>query len=216
MLCTASETRWRHLTPDRFLVGLSATVLLMMLADWISLGVMRSSGWNVLLALATLCLGVFASFLWFAVSVFRRRRFQFGMRTLLLLALAVTICCSWFTCRMQEAKRQKKVLEEIRQWGGGYAYDYHFDSLGNRILPPKWPGPAWLRNLVGEDFLADVVYVGFYGPGVTDAATRSLPKLTHLRWLRLHDTKISYKRYQELRETMANCEVSMTSGSGTP
>jgi len=199
------KSNWYHLTPDRLVLWLLAVEACLLLIN-------RDSGRMVLAAVAITCLTILGGLVWFVISVFRQWRFQFGIRTLLLLIFAVAVCCSWFACRMQKAKRQKEVVEEILGLGGGVEYDYHFDSLGNRIaLPfPKPPGPAWLRKVVGVDFLSNVVYVRLYGPSVTDARTQNLPKLSDLRTLRLTNTRVTFKRYRELQEELPDCKVSAT------
>jgi len=124
MLDIVSKPRWYHITPDRFLIGLLAAVLLVLLADRLELGLRHGSGWNVLLAMAIVCLGMLAGLIWFGTSLLLRRRFQFGLKSLLVLTVVVAILCSWFTIKMQQANRQKEAVKAIQGLGGGVDYDF--------------------------------------------------------------------------------------------
>jgi hypothetical protein len=57
---------------------------------------------------------------------------------------------SWLGVKMKQARRQREAVEAIVKLGGGAKYDYELRSDG------KPPGPAWLREFLGLDFLADV------------------------------------------------------------
>jgi hypothetical protein len=204
----ASKPRWYYPTPDKLVRGLLVVQVCLLLVN-------ADSGRMVLTAVAVTCLTILGGLAWFAVSVFLHRKFQFGISTLLLLTCAVAVSCSWFTCRMQKAKRQKEVVAEIVRWRGAVGYDYQFDPLGNMMFV-RPPGPEWLRNLVGIDFLANVVYVHYYGPRITDAATTDLPKLTDLRWIRFSLTQVSDKRCRELQKALPDCEIFLANRAGPP
>lgn len=48
----------------------------------------------------------------------RLRWFQFRLRTLLVAILLLSLPLSWFGWRLEEARRQRKAVEAIRQMGG--------------------------------------------------------------------------------------------------
>lgn len=101
------------------------------------------------------------------------RWYQYRLAHLFIFVTICAIPCSWFACRVARAKRQQAVVKAIEDLGGLVRYDYERhdthqdgwdDNLESYVDPDFWkitepPGPVWLRNLVGVDFLADVVTV---------------------------------------------------------
>ena len=129
----------------------------------------------------------------------RLRWFQYSLRTLLLVMLLASIGMSWFAVEIQKAKRRKEAVEAIKRLGGGVTYDYEVDALLRPIPRAKPPGPTWLQDLLGVDFLAAVADVGLHGPEVTDAALEHLEKLTRLNGLSLTDTHVTEDGLEHLR-----------------
>ena len=109
----------------------------------------------------------------------KRRWYQFHLWHLFVLVLIAAIPCSWFACRMVKAKRQAAAVESIQDLGGWVTYDFELGPNvlirgsvapdGSMVQEPVPPGPAWLRDFVGVDFLADVVRVSFDNTKITDA-----------------------------------------------
>jgi Leucine-rich repeat (LRR) protein len=136
----------------------------------------------------------------------KRRWYQYSLRTLLLLVLVVSIGMSWLAVRRQRAKRHREAVETIVKGGGSVAYDW---QVAQNVPKPKPPGPAWLRNLLGDDFFADVVfaiiqtdsemeYVTTFarledlylsGDRITDAALENLKRFPRLRKLTVSDNQ---------------------------
>ncbi len=185
------KLRWYRLTPDRFLMALLPTVGFLWLSErfrWFAFN--EHKNWTVLIAVAVICGAIVLLVLWLGLSLVSRLRFQFSLRSLLVLMTAVAIVCSWFSVRMQEARRQREAIEAI---DGLARYGYQLDGNGG-YLPgtPEPPGPPWLRNLVGVDFLSDVR--GLYYAAVTDAGLARLVHLkglTNLKELWLDDTQVT-------------------------
>ena len=96
---------------------------------------------------------------WFAVALILRWRFQFGIRSLLFMAVVVALPLSWLSMEMKDAREQRKAVEAIDKLGGVVWYDWLFDHKYRRHKAPA--GPDWLRSLLGPDFLADVSVVTF-------------------------------------------------------
>ena len=71
-------------------------------------------GYTVLIAVANISAALAALLLWFAPALVFRCRFQFGIRMLLVLVVAVALPCSWLAVEMKEASIQKDVSERIR------------------------------------------------------------------------------------------------------
>ena len=106
-------------------------------------------------------------------------RFQFRLRTLLLIVLLVSIPLSWLRAKLQSARMQKaaeaRLPRDLEVW-----YDFHYDGPddwlcpfsyecdeGRKLmLPPfnrlgkKVPGPKWLHDILGEDFFMSVAFLG--------------------------------------------------------
>ncbi len=169
--------RWARFTPDGCVSGLLALVCLLFLSDrfqWF--GASGQKGWGLFVAVTIAGAMALVLTLLLVASLFLRWRFQFGIRSLLMLAVVVAVLCGWFVSERIETERQRQAVSQID--GGSVVYDYERDALGNEIIPrPKPPGPAWLRNLVGEDFFARVVGVHFRMPRVTDDSLAAVAAL---------------------------------------
>jgi hypothetical protein len=108
----------------------------------------------------------------------RRRWYQFRLRTLLIVVALLAIPGSWVAVRM---KHQRDVAA-LRTAGWGVAYDYMVDENGEYLKDDQPPGPAWMRNLLGEGFLSDVAGVHEVCTR-TDADLKMLEQFPHLRLL---------------------------------
>ena len=120
----------------------------------------EKKGWTVLIAVAVVGVAMLVMLLWFIVALVFRWRFQFSIRSLLVLTVAVAIPCSWLAVEMKAAREQREAVEAIQEVNGYVAYDWQFVSdeilrtSNCRIAQP--PGPVWLRNLLGDDFFGSV------------------------------------------------------------
>jgi len=101
----------------------------------------------------------------------RRRWLWYGLATLLGLIALVAIAMSWFAVKLEQARKQRAAVEAIRRLGGVVYYDYqvYFDKSQN--APP--PGPEWLRERFGVDFIATVQEV-FLSDSLDDAGLQQL------------------------------------------
>ena len=181
------KPRWYRLTPDRLLIALLPIVGLLFLSErfrWFAFN--EHKNWTVLIAAVVVCLAVVFLLLWFGVSLVSRRRFQFSIRSMLVFVVVVAIVCSWFAVKMQQARRQREVVEAIEKQGGLSGYDDRINEDGRLLV---FPGPPWLRKLLGMDFLFEVECVQF--GQVTDAGLAHLKELTNLETLDLEATKVT-------------------------
>ena len=166
--------RWHHrLTPGNLVMALLVVEVLLCLSAryrWFAFN--RHHGWTVLVTVAAAAAVMLALLFWFAVSLFFRRRFQFSIRSLLLLTVAVAIPCSWLMQATREAKRQREAVAAIRRLGY-VVYDWQCDCDGH-VMPiteePK--APAWLWHGLGVDFFSEATDVNMFWP--TDADLRPL------------------------------------------
>jgi len=156
-----SQSRWYHFTPDRFLLGLLLAIGFLLLSEWFCwFPFNERKGWTVLLAIALVGAELAIMLLWFIGAMILRRRFQFSIRSLLVLVVVVAIPCSWFMTKLREARKIRETAAAIRKAEGWV--EYYF-SLGDELgaVPCDGPpGPAWLRDLVGVEFLAEITEAG--------------------------------------------------------
>ncbi|MGO8691309.1 MAG: leucine-rich repeat domain-containing protein [Thermoguttaceae bacterium] len=169
--------RWLRLTPERcvlLVLLLEGFLILSELFQWFAFD--RLKGRTMLLGMASVGLSIILMFLWFLAAVLFRLRFQFTIRSLLLLTLVVAIPCSWLAVARQEARRQREAVAEIERAGG-------------RVY--AWPEPAWLRELLVDDLFTNVTEVDFANSEIGDAGLEHLKGLPQLQVLYLTDTKVS-------------------------
>ena len=150
----------------------------------------EKKGWTVLIGVAVVGGAMLVMLLWFIVALVFKWRFQFSIRSLLVLTVAVAIPCGWLGVEMRAAKRQREVVDEITKLRGDVTYDWQLYAIGY-TLHRQPPGPGWLRNLLGDDFLVVVVVVTINHTEATDATLEHLKCLTQLRRLMLNGTNVT-------------------------
>ncbi len=128
-----ARIRWFHLTPGRVVIALLAVEGLLWASQrfgWIA----WHKGYAVLTALAVVSVVMLLMFLWFGVALLFRRRFQFSIRSLLVLVVAVAVPCSWFATEVRRAERQRHAVETILLADGSVSYDFapHTSILAER------------------------------------------------------------------------------------
>ena len=188
--------RWFHLTPDRCVVGLLAVEGLLWVWEWSQ---WSPKGWPVLIALATIGAAMLLMLVWFAVALLFRGRFQFSIRALLLLTLAVALPFSWLATEMKQAREQQEAIAEIGTRGSfSYGMVIHatFDCIVTYATPSgRESAPRWLRDLLGDDFFNSVVILDlsarYPSPPITDAGLEHVRGLTQLRELTLNRNEIT-------------------------
>jgi hypothetical protein len=152
-------------------------------------GFPEQKGWAVLIALASVGVATLLLPAWLAVSLIFRLRFQFSLRSLLVLTVAVALPCSWLAVEMKQAREQRDALEAVRQMGGAVGY------VGFHPIPLRKGGepatPVWLQTLLGRDFFTGVHSVSFRNTRVGDGDLEHLAGLPRLQTLDLSGTRIS-------------------------
>jgi hypothetical protein len=94
----------------------------------------------------------------------KRRWFHFSLRMLLVGIVLLSLPLGWLGSKVQEARRRQAAVTAIEKLGGQVMYDYQFATQG-RIAFGRFatqlapPGPAWLRNLFGDDVFSNVIAV---------------------------------------------------------
>jgi hypothetical protein len=195
MADAVGKLRWFRLAPHHCL----ATLLAVEGSLWLSNRLGWPSwhkGYAVLTAVAAVALTMLLMLFWFGVALLFRWRFQFGIRSLLVLTVAVALPCSWFSWEMQKAREQNEAAEAVRKAGLSVGYDLQCGARGH-------PGLRWLYNLLGDDFFSDVDCVqvpiadqgsdGLFLPvsKATDQDLLPVKTFRKLRFLRLAGTSIT-------------------------
>jgi hypothetical protein len=203
MTTSTPNHRWFHLTPARFFVGLLAVQVFLFLSErlqwfWFN----EQKGWTVLIAIGVVGVAVVVMLLWGLVCLLLRGRFQFGVRSLLVFLLAVSVPLGWFAWEMQRARRQREVVEAIVGMGGWVYYDYQLEKGMGRPNPHAEPAtPAWFRRLLGDNFFCDAESV-YYGDDDLESLViqlRELPYLEALHFLDTHTTVVGVEHLPALR-----------------
>ena len=139
-------------------------------------------------------------FLWFLAALVFRLRFQFSIRSLLLLVVVVAVPCGWLETEMKQAKKQREAVEEMRNAGGEVSYDYQLDPDGIEIPGAKPSEPAWLRRMLGDDLFVNVKNVNIDKTAIGDAGLEHLTTLTQLQTLWLRDPQVTDAGLEHLKE----------------
>jgi len=222
MTDTTPKPRWFRLTPDRLVIGLLVVECLLWLSErfqW--LGFNQHKGYAVLIAVAVMGVAFIGMLLWFLVSLLFRWRFQFSIRSLLLMVVVVALPSSWLAVEMKEARKQHDSLEALVKMRGQISYDWQFDAGGFARPNAQPPEPEWLRRLFGDDFYQSVVEVDLHAAVMTqaemlehlecgfednvpftDSDLKNLKALHQLKVLRLNSTQITEDGLQNLVERL--------------
>ena len=187
---------WFSPTPGWLVLGLLAVEGVLFLVErfyWLP------KGWSVLIAIAAVAVVMLLTLLWFVIALIFRRRFQFSIRSLLVMVVAVALPCSWLAVEMKKASEQREAVGAIKKAGGGVLYDWQFDANGATNSNSEPPGPIWLRSLLGEDFFQSVRIVFLEGKHVTDAELEHLKGLGQLPELHLGGTQVTDAGLEHLR-----------------
>lgn len=215
MSVAESTPRRFRLTTDWAFAGLLVLEGILLVAErfhWFA------KGWGVLTTVALLILAGILAAIWFAYSLIRHRRFQFGIRSMLLLVAVIAVPCSWLPGEIERAAAQRQTVGDLTGLGAGVWCDFQADATGNPIQVAELPGPAWLCDMLGDDFFGNVTAVSFLrdrvvGPRMTYVVSSGRPRvsldlsalaqiggLTHLRLLELFGTNIADEGMSKLEK----------------
>ena len=210
--------RWFHTTPDRIVIGVLVVEFILWLSErfqWF--GFNQHKGWTVVIAVALVGAVFLLMLPWFVIALLFRRRFQFSIRSLLVMVIVVAVPCSWLAMEMKAAMGQENAIAAIRRSKGHVEYDYEFETDETTPFLNEVPhGPTWLRNLVGDDFFngvwsaniqkdADIAHIKRFrhlhclsfsrdpvgNRDITDVAVESLDSLPDLVYLDAWGTRIT-------------------------
>jgi hypothetical protein len=192
-----TKLRWYRLTPDRLVLGLLAVEAFLLLSNWGGwFPFNRHKGWTVLMAVAAVGLTLLLMLLWLAAAPLFRCRFQYSLRSLLLLVVAVAVPCSWLATEMKLAREERAALAKVNG-GPVIEFDCEFDDNGRvaQLLGPS--APPWLCRVFGDDFFstANAVYWSDRGGTVYPEELQVPFDLSFIRHLGdVRSLDISFKR----------------------
>jgi Leucine-rich repeat (LRR) protein len=188
------KLRWYYLTPNRLILGLLVLVGFLLQSEQLSWFAF-SEHKNLALLIAVAACGVTLSILilWFVVALLLRKRFQYSLRSLLVLTVIVAILCSWFMVQRGQASRQKEAVEAIvtlmnDRYKIEYAYQRDSDLAPIAGATPH--GPLWLRKTLGEDFFNNVTVANLSCRKIKEVDLAPLRVLKLLKFLSLAQTQI--------------------------
>ncbi len=134
---------------------------------------------------------------------YKRRWYQYSLRSLLMLVTLCAFLCSWLAVKIEQGKRQKAAVDALRAKGFTITYDYEVDRDGKPLPNPVLNVPQWLRGWLGDDCFATVVGVDapfgtmFGGLGgfhlycdATEEDLRPLAELPRVKFLQLGGARI--------------------------
>jgi hypothetical protein len=224
--------RWYHLTPDRFVIGLLLMQVFLLLSAWFQwFPFNEKKGWTLLIAVGVVGLAVLLMLMCGLVCLCLRWRFQFGVRSLLLFMVTVSIPRGWFAWEWEKARQQKQAVETIVEAGGSVNYSY-----GMEDVLQKPPAAAWLRSVLRDDFFCDVWMVTYAETSdcdvkhwqhlrsvevlvvpdarISDTDLSYMGGLPHLEALFVERTKVTDRDVKRIEQTLPNCDIILYYGSG--
>jgi hypothetical protein len=190
-LPTAEEKRprprWYQPTPGRLLGGLLAVEGIVVLSErfgWFPFSHCR--GWTVLIDVAVVSVAMLVLALWWLLALVFRWRFQFSIRSLLVLTVAVAIPCSWLAAEMKRARVQEEVLKTVYKLGGQEWTVCNPFSTSNRLIDR-----LRLRELLGYGFFDRADELSLDETQATDATLEIVGRLSEIGSLELGKTQIT-------------------------
>ncbi len=166
--------RWYRLTADRVIVSLLAFEGFLLLSEWFDWFAFNGQTWMALIVFAGVALVVVLLLLWFITAQLLHWQFQYGLHSLILLGVTVTIPCSWLAVEREQERRQGEAADQICRLGGRVESEL-----------------TWLGRLLRDDSLVSVTQVNLAGTLATDTGLLHFQELRQLQILMLNGTDIT-------------------------
>jgi hypothetical protein len=207
-------------------MGLLAVQMLLFLSQqfrWFAFN--EKKGWTVLIALAVLGLAFAVLLGWWVASLVFRWRFQFSLRSFLLLVLAIAVPLAWVAAEVRRSQQQREVMAALQAAGATVRLDYAWPMTRKDLAEPElpsgsdglggvyagvWrlkdaselapPAPEWLMSLLGECFFAEAVMISYAMRDEPDLDYAHLKRLSHLQSLHFRATPVSDAELENIRE----------------
>jgi hypothetical protein len=187
MTIPTRKRRWFRLTPDRLILGLLAVEGLLWLSNWLCWPTWQK-GYAVLATAATVGVVLLAMFLWFVAALAFRLRFQFSLRSLLILSVVVALPSGWMAAEAKQARRQSVMVAKVLALGGSVGDEWWFG------LYVAGEERGWARKFFGDEFFHDATKLGFDGAALDDERLARLCNIDGMEtapYLWIEGTKIS-------------------------
>jgi hypothetical protein len=175
--------RWYHPRPTHLVLALFAVQGLLMLSEryrWFDFN--RQPGCAVLIALAAVAAFLVVFLFWFAGSLLFRWRFQYGLRLLPLLVVAVAVPGSWLAVEITSERNEWQVAKALEAVGGLAAMKQ-----------------TCIGRLLRDDSLVTVHTMHFIRKTATDADLARCQCLNRLQFLNLDHTQVTDEGLMHLR-----------------
>ncbi|MEX2113226.1 MAG: hypothetical protein WD845_08580 [Pirellulales bacterium] len=106
-----------------------------------------------------------------------RKWLSLALRAVAVVAAGVLLAIAW---RANHVWHQRAIVDHVATLDAHVVYDYGRAGIDHP------PGPSWLRQLLGDDFLADVVGIEVSIPA-SDETLAAISALPHLKFLVLRE-----------------------------
>ena len=101
----------------------------------------------------------------------------------------LTVFGVWLGVQVNRANHQKAVVRWLTENGGVGYYGWQLDKDGQKNGNRHPPGPAWLRDQIGDEYFQDVVGVDAHSATLDDLSP--LSNLNALKFLHLGGTQVT-------------------------
>lgn len=105
------------------------------------------------------------------------RLWRYSLRGLLLF---IAVCGVLLAIWTHHARTQRRARQAVEDAGAWVRFTYEYDADGQSAKGAKPPGPAWIRELIGDEYFTSICDVSAQWSRLTDshlAAFAALPKL---------------------------------------
>jgi hypothetical protein len=195
-----------YLTLDHLVIPLLVVECALWLSDRPGWPAEWETGHAVLAAVLSVGFVLFLTLLWYTVALLLSWPFQFGIRSLLLLVVAVAAPFSWLAVEIQRTQREREVVVGIEQLGGQATYDWQVYGWNGAYARDPAPGPAWLRSILGDYFFGTVRRVSL-NAHCDDAELERLAGLRKLQEVDIVDSKVTDAGIAKLQNALPNCKI---------
>jgi hypothetical protein len=193
------KRRWYHPSLDRLIIALLAIQVLLLMSEryhWFTLNENRF--WALLIACGVAGVAVLVMLFCSITSFVFRWSPRFGVRSLLLSVLVVSVPLGWIAWEMERATRQREAIAALKRLGARVGTDYPDDVVWRWMAHRKPATQIWLVERLGNDFFFPVVTVECFITPFGDEEAILLRSLPMLEELYLSDTQISDKSVKHL------------------